>query len=264
MATKKAPIKTAATKSGKSSARVASKLQPSRASTALIDDLVAGNRVLAQYGVVDAFGHISARHDKDPNRYLISCSRAPEIVKADDILEFDLDSNALNNKRGLTLYTERFIHGEIYKRRPDVMAIVHSHSPSIVPFGVAGVPLQAVYHMAGFLCCGIPVFDIRTKFGMTDLLVRNKEHGSELADILGDAPVALMRGHGNVVVGPSVPGAVYRAIYTEINARLQQQVRALGGTPTYLSREEGEKANLTNLAAIERPWELWKKNALGR
>ncbi|MFM9886928.1 MAG: class II aldolase/adducin family protein [Burkholderiales bacterium] len=264
MATKTASRKPAAKKSAKPGAGLASKVQRSSASTALIDDLVTGNRVLAQYGVVDAFGHISARHDKDPNRYLMSCSRAPEIVKADDILEFDLDSNALNNRRGLTLYTERFIHGEIYKRRPDVIAIVHSHSPSIVPFGVAGVPLQAVYHMAGFLCCGIPVFDIRTKFGMTDLLVRNKEHGSELADILGDAPVALMRGHGNVVVGPSVPGAVYRAIYTEINARLQQQVRALGGTPTYLSREEGEKASLTNLSAIERPWELWKKNALGR
>ena len=233
-------------------------------SKALIDDLVAGNRVLAHYGAVDAFGHISVRPEKDPNRYLISCSRAPEIVKADDILEFDLDSNALNNKKGRTLYFERSIHGEIYTRRPDVMAIVHSHSPHIVPFGVAGVPLQAVYHMAGFLCCNIPVFDIRTKFGMTDLLVRNREHGGELADILGDAPVALMRGHGNVVVGPSIPGVVYRAIYTEINAKLQQQVRALGGTPTYLSREEGEKATLTNLAAIERPWELWKKAAMGK
>ncbi|MSQ21347.1 MAG: class II aldolase/adducin family protein [Betaproteobacteria bacterium] len=252
----------------KSGAKQFAKKPTARASNgpskALIDDLVAGNRVLAQYGVVDAFGHISVRHDKDPNRYLISCSRAPEIVKADDILEFDLDSNALNNKLGRTLYTERFIHGEIYKRRPDVMAIVHSHSPHIVPFGVAGVPLQAVYHMAGFLCCNIPVFDIRTKFGMTDLLVRNRDHGSDLADILGDAPVALMRGHGNVVVGPSIPGVVYRAIYTEINAKLQQQVRALGGTPTYLSREEGEKATLTNFSAIERPWELWKKAAMAK
>lgn len=263
MATKAGTRKSAGNPPGRKSAvRGAGKQQS--ASAALIDDLVAGNRVLAQYGVVDAFGHISARHDKDPNRYLISCSRAPEIVKADDILEFDLDSNALNNRRGLTLYTERFIHGEIYKRRPDVMSIVHSHSPSIVPFGVAGVPLQAVYHMAGFLCCGIPVFDIRTKFGMTDMLVRNQDHGRELAQILGEAPVALMRGHGNVVVGVSVPSAVYRAIYTEINARLQQQVRALGGTPTYLAPEEGEKANLTNLAAIARPWELWKKAAMAK
>lgn len=242
-------------------ATVARGKQRGSASAALIEDLVAANRILSQYGVVDAFGHISVRSDADPSRYLISVSRAPEIVKASDIVEFDLDSNPVRpDKR--TFYTERYIHGQIYRSRPDVMSVIHSHSPSIVPFGVAGVPLQAVYHMSGFLCCGVPVFDIRSKFGMTDMLVRNNEHGAELARILGDKPVALMRGHGNVVVGSSIPVAVYRAIYTEINAKLQQQVRALGGTPTYLAPEEGAQADANNQRAIERPWELWKKNAL--
>lgn len=248
-----------ASKTGKSGGRA--KGRESKTSAALIEDLVAANRILTQYGVLDAFGHISVRSDADPNRYLISVSRAPEIVQARDIVEFDLDSNPVRpDKR--TFYTERYIHGQIYQSRPDVMSVIHSHSPSIVPFGVAGVPLQSVYHMAGFLCCGVPVFDIRTRFGMTDMLVRNNEHGQELARILGDKPVALMRGHGNVVVGPSIPVAVYRAIYTEVNAKLQQQVRALGGTPTYLAVEEGTQADANNQRAIERPWELWKKNAM--
>lgn len=244
-------------------AKPAGAKRTAKTSAALIEDLVAANRILTQNGVLDAFGHISVRSDADPNRYLISVSRAPEIVAPRDIVEFDLDSNPIRpDKR--TFYTERFIHGQIYKSRPDVMSVIHSHSPSIVPFGVAGVPLQSVYHMAGFLCCGVPVFDIRTKFGMTDMLVRNNQHGEELARILGDKPVALMRGHGNVVVGSSIPVAVYRAIYTEINAKLQQQVRALGGTPTYLAVEEGTQADANNQRAIERPWELWKKNAMGR
>jgi len=252
-----------ATKKSTGTKRTGARGRAMSASRALIEDLVAGNRILAQYGVVDAFGHISVRSDRDPNRYLISVSRAPEIVVANDIIECDLDSNPVRaDKR--TLYTERYIHGEVYKRRPDVMAVVHSHSPSIIPFGVAGVPLQAVYHMAGFLCCGVPIFDIRKKFGMTDLLVRNAEQGKALADVLGDKPVALMRGHGNVVAGPTIPAVVYRAIYTEINARLQQQVIALGGKPTYLTEEEGDKTNLTQIASIGRPWELWKKKALAR
>jgi ribulose-5-phosphate 4-epimerase/fuculose-1-phosphate aldolase len=252
--------KTAAAKRASATQRTSSRLS---ASKGLIEDLVAANRVLAQHGVVDAFGHISARSDRDPQRYLISVSRAPEIVTAADIVEFDLDSNPIRpDKR--PFYTERFIHGQVYKSRPEVQSVVHSHSPSIVPFGVAGVPLQAVYHMAGFLCCGVPIFDIREKFGMTDMLVRNNDQGRALAEVLGERPVALMRGHGNVVAGTSIPVAVYRAIYTEVNAKLQQQVRGLGGTPIYLAAEEGALSDANNQRAIARPWELWKKNALRR
>lgn len=230
---------------------------------AAIEDLVAASRILAMHEVLDAFGHVSLRHPAAPDRYLMSRSLAPELVTADDILEYDLDSNAIDPK-GRKLFIERFIHGEIYKHRPDVNAVVHSHSPSIVPFGITGVALEPVYHMSGFLHPGVPTYDIRDDAGDSDMLIREPYLGAALARKLGAKPVALMRGHGNVVVGTDVRQAVYRAIYTETNARLQLQARLLGGTPVYLTRGEGEKAEASNLGVIERPWELWKRKALGR
>src|SRR5690242_20878680 len=146
----------------------------------LLDDLVAANRILAAEGVVDAYGHVSARHGRNPNRYFLARSIAPELVNAADILEFDLDSNALDSK-GRALYLERFIHGEIYRARPDVNAVVHCHTPSLIPFGVTGVPLQPVFGLAGFISEGVPVFDTRKVAGMTDLLVRNPALGRALA-----------------------------------------------------------------------------------
>ncbi|MBI2316518.1 MAG: class II aldolase/adducin family protein [Betaproteobacteria bacterium] len=229
---------------------------------ALIDDLVAASRILAIQGVLDAYGHVSMRHPANPGRYLMSRSLAPELVTASDILEYDLDSNPVDPHAPLA-FLERFIHGEIYKARPEVNAVVHSHSPSVVPFGVSSVPLRPIYHMSSFLHPGVPVFEIREAAGMTDLLVRNPELGAALARSLGERPVALMRGHGNVVVAKSVPLAVFRAIYTEVNARLQTQAIGLGGSVTYLAPEEGRKSEATNAGTIARPWELWKRRALG-
>ena len=227
----------------------------------LIEDLVAANRILADQGVVDGYGHVSARHDRDPSRYLLARSMAPELVTAADIMEYDLDSNAVD-ARGRTGYLERFIHGEIYKARPDVQAIVHNHSPSVIPFGVSGVQLRPLYHMSAFLGGGVPVFDIRKASGQaTDMLVRDAALGRALAQALGARPVALMRGHGCVVVASSLPIVVFRSVYTEMNARLQAQAMALGPV-TYLDDDEAKKAEASVGGTIPRPWELWKKKAM--
>jgi HCOMODA/2-hydroxy-3-carboxy-muconic semialdehyde decarboxylase len=224
---------------------------------ALIDDIVTGSRVLADFGVLDGFGHVSARHPSNPNHFLMARSLAPALVTADDIMEFDLDGNAVD-ARGRSVFLERFIHSEIYKARADVMAVVHTHSPGVVPFTVSPVPLRPVYHNSAFLAAGAPVWDIRQDFGETDMLVRNASIGKTLALALGDKPVVLMRGHGDVAVGPSVKAAVFRAYYTDVNARLQAQAIALGGEPNYLTPGEGTKADATNLVVIDRIWNLWK------
>jgi HCOMODA/2-hydroxy-3-carboxy-muconic semialdehyde decarboxylase len=230
---------------------------------ALIDDLVAASRILVDQGVLDGYGHVSMRHPGNPNRYLMARSLAPELVTAADIMEFDLDSNPVD-ARGRTLFLERFIHGEIYKARPDVNAVVHSHSPSVIPFGVTGVPLRPIYHMSAFLYPGVPVFDIRAGGEITDMLVRNAVLGHALAVTLGDKPVALMRGHGSVTVGPSIPLTVFRSVYTELNAKLQMQAIGLGGTITYLDPEEARKAEASNSGTVGRPWELWRRKAMAR
>ncbi|MBL8384452.1 MAG: class II aldolase/adducin family protein [Burkholderiales bacterium] len=224
----------------------------------VVADLVAANRILARHGVLDGFGHVSARHPDDPARYLLSRSRAPELVEAGDIMVFDLDSNALGGD-ARTPYLERFIHGEIYRARPDVHAVVHSHSPSVIPFAASSVRLRPIYHMSGFLSGATRVFDIRHRFGCTDMLVRNRDHGAALAAELGDAGAVLMRGHGFVACGLSIPVAVYRAVYTEKNADLQQRAIALGGEVTYLDEDEARLAEATNRGVVGRPWELWKR-----
>jgi len=231
---------------------------------ALIDDLVAANRILADQGVVDGYGHVSLRHPADPQRYLMSRSIAPELVTAGDVMEYDLDSTAVD-ARGRTSYLERFIHGEIYRVRSDVKAVVHNHSPSVIPFGVSTAPLRPLYHMSAFLGGGVPVFDIKVAAGQpTDMLVRTPALGRALAQTLGDRPVALMRGHGAVVVGDSLPRVVFRSVYTEVNARLQAQAMALGGPVTYLDDEEARRADASVGGTVPRPWELWKKKALPR
>jgi ribulose-5-phosphate 4-epimerase/fuculose-1-phosphate aldolase len=229
---------------------------------ALIEDLVAANRILYDQGVVDGFGHVSVRHDKDPDRYLMSRNLAPALVTAEDILEYDLDSNPVD-ARGRALFLERFIHGEIYKARPDIRAVVHSHSPGIIPFSVTSGSLRPIYHMAGFLGVGAPVFDIRNENGMTNMLVTNGTIGHQLALTLGNNAVALMRGHGSVTVGNSLRQVVFRAVYTEVNARLAADALRLGPV-TFLSPEEAAKAAETIDGQSGRPWELWKKKALGR
>jgi len=222
------------------------------------EDLVAANRILAHHGVLDAYGHVSARHPGDPGRFLISRSRAPELVTAADLMVLDLDGNPADGDKRQP-YLERFIHSEIYRVRPDAMAIVHSHAPAVIPFAASSVTLRPIYHMAGFLGRGAPVFDIRSRFGPTDLLVRNHDHGRALAETLGESDVALMRGHGYVTVAATIPMAVYRAVYTQLNAALQQQAIALGGTVTYLVPEEATLTVPVQTATIMRPWELWKR-----
>lgn len=229
---------------------------------ALVEDLVAANRILVDQGVLDGYGHVSVRYDRDPSRYLMSRSIAPELVTAVDIMEYDLDSVAVE-PRGRGLYLERFIHGEIYKARPDVKAVVHHHSPSVIPFGVTPQALRPVYHMAAFLGEGAPVFEIRTFGGMTDMLIRTPALGRALAQTLGAHSALLMRGHGGVVVGSTIPHAVARSVYMEVNAKLQRQALALGPV-TYLDPEEVKKFEAMFSGTYPRPWELWKKRALAR
>ena len=229
---------------------------------AVIENLVAASRILADQGVVDAFCHVSIRHPANPNRYLMSRAIAPALVTADDIMEFDLDSNPVD-QRGRGMFIERFIHGEVYKARPDVNAVVHSHSPGVIPFGVTQVPMRPVMHTGSFLYVGVPVWEIRKAGGTTDMLVRNPELGKSLAETLGDKPVALMRGHGDVVVGPTVQRAVIRAVYTEVNARLQTIALSLGGPITYISAEEGALRDQAG-GDESRAWDLWKAKAMGK
>ena len=227
---------------------------------ALLGDIVIGSRVLADFGVLDGFGHVSARHPTNPNHFLMSRS-LPALVSADDIMEFDLDGNPVD-ARGRTVFLERFIHSEIYKARPDVMSVVHTHSPGVIPFSVTKVPLRAMFHNPSFLAVGVPVWDIRKDFGETDMLVSNPALGKSLAQTLGDKPVVLMRGHGDVTVGPSVKMAVFRAYYTDVNARLQSQAIALGGEVNYLTPGEGEKADKVNFIVLDRIWNLWRMRIL--
>lgn len=236
---------------------------PTAALAAAIDDVVVANRILAMHGVLDAFGHVSVRHPDAPGRFVLARSMAPEMVTADDLLVFDLDSNPLGGDPRKP-YLERFIHGAVYKARPDVMAVVHSHSPSIIPFAASSVRLRPIYHMASFLGQGAPVFDIRQHCGCTDMLVRNNDQGAALARTLGASNVSLMRGHGFITTGTSVPMAVYRAIYAETNAALQQKAIGLGGELTYLEADEAAAADATNMGVLDKPWDLWKKKAVAQ
>jgi len=228
----------------------------------LIEDLVAAYRILAQHGVLDGFGHVSARHNRAANRFIMSRALAPQLVTAKDLIEFDLDGNPVD-AQGLPLYLERFIHAEIYRARPDVGAVVHSHAPSLVAFGVTTVPLRPVCHMASFIGRAVPIFDIRNSFGLTDMLVSDSAKGRALAEALGNSSVVLMRGHGVAVVGKTIPMVVGRSIYLDLNAKIQQQALALGGTINYLDPQEAQKmVDAGENRSYERPWELWKAKAL--
>ena len=228
----------------------------------LIADLVDANRILADQGIVDAFGHVSARHDARAGRFLMARNLAPGQVTEADIVEYEVDSGEAVRPDPPWLYLERWIHSEIYKARPDVMAVVHNHSPAVLPFAIArGARLQPVCHMSGFLGSGTPLFEIRDHAGEgSDLLIRNRPLGAALAQTLGAARVVLMRGHGCTVVAESVRVAVYRAVYTELNARLQLQATMLGEVQA-LTPGEAEATQATNEGQVERPWNLWRERA---
>jgi len=232
----------------------------SPASKAAIEDLVDANHILADQGVVDGFGHISARHPDDPTQYLLAKAVAPEQVTAADIMAFDLDSEPID-ARGRMPYRERFIHGEIYKARPDVNAVINAHSPWILSFAANSIPLRPIHNKAAFLAPATPIFDLRDRFGATDMLLTTPEQGAALAQALGTSAVVLLRGHGHVAVGPSVKVAVFRAYYAEFNARLQARAMALPGSTIYIEGEEAEKADRTMQQVDERPWALWRSAA---
>lgn len=227
-----------------------------------IADLAAASRILFNQGVVDGYGHVSIRHPHAPDRFLMSRAMAPALVTPADIIEYDLDSNPCNAK-GCGSFYERYIHGEVYKARPDINCVVHSHSPSIIPFGLVDVPMQAMFHNAAFIAAGVPVFDIRVKFGATNMLCGDTPKGVALAEILGDKDIVLMRAHGVVATGPTLQLAVFRAVYTEINARIQHWTMALGAgaAPAALDAEEGRLADVVNETAAMRAWEFWRSQA---
>jgi len=227
-----------------------------------VEDLVAAYRILAEQGVIDAYGHVSVRSASDPRRYLLARSVAPELVTHGDILEYDLDSNPID-PRGRESVRERFIHGEIYKARSEVNAVVHNHSPSVVPFSVTAVAMRPLFHMAAFVGQGVPNFEIRDAEKGTDLLVKTPYLGQALAKTLGRSPAALMRGHGSVTVGETLPRAVGRSIYLELSARMQLQAMTIagpGGKIVYL--DEAEIRASVPVQDYNRAWPMWRAKAL--
>jgi len=224
-------------------------------------DVVIANRILAHEGVVDAYGHVSVRHPLDPTRYLLSRSRAPELVERGDIVEFDLEGKSVGGDTRAP-YLERFIHGAIYEARPDVQAVVHAHAEAVLPFTISATPLRPVVHMASFIGARIPVWDIRDNFGDTNLLVVKTAQGRDLARGLGGERVALMRGHGFVAAGRSLPEAVRIGVYMPVNARVLLDALRLGEVRA-LSRGEIEAhaSMKPDDPAMWRAWEYWAVRA---
>jgi HCOMODA/2-hydroxy-3-carboxy-muconic semialdehyde decarboxylase len=219
--------------------------------------LVQANHILAHKHIVDGFGHVSARHPEHPDRFLISRSMAPALVRAEDIMTLDLSGEPCDGDRRKA-FVERFIHAAIYKARPDVGSVVHSHSPTVIPFGIVpGTPLRPTCHMAGFLIDQAPVFEIREVAGeASDMLIRTPDIAASLAERLGMNAVVLMRGHGSTAVGSDIRVAVFRAIYLEVNARIQIDAMHLGPV-TYLNAAEAANVDALNAVQVDRAWDLW-------
>jgi ribulose-5-phosphate 4-epimerase/fuculose-1-phosphate aldolase len=236
----------------------------------LLDDLVVANRILANENILDGLGHVSVRSLTNPNHFFQSRDLAPGLVTAADILEYDLDGNPVNPK-GPASVRERFIHGAIYKARPDVKSVVHSHMPSVLPFTDVTTPLRPMYHMAAFLVPGVPVYEIRNVQGHVGMLVDDNTSGDALAKTLGDKTVALLRGHGAAIVGSSIPDAVSSAIFLDVNARVQSQAVALGGNIHYLTQadlapptpNQQPSAIPGSQGYYPRSWPIWKAKAMG-
>jgi HCOMODA/2-hydroxy-3-carboxy-muconic semialdehyde decarboxylase len=227
----------------------------------LFDDLVAANRILAEHGVIDAYGHVSIRSPDNPGRFFLARAIAPETVQPEDILEYDLESQPLE-PRGRDSVNERFIHSEIYRARPDVMSVVHTHSPSVIPFSVTGVRMRALFHMASFIGEGLPNFEIRKVKKGSDLLVRDPRLGKALAKTLAAKPAVLMRGHGSAVTGENLQRAVGRSVYMEMSARMQLQALLLSRNITFLDAAEVKAS--APVQDYKRAWPLWREKALAK
>jgi ribulose-5-phosphate 4-epimerase/fuculose-1-phosphate aldolase len=229
----------------------------------LAQQLAVANRILVAQSVLDTFGHVSVRDSLHKDRFLLARNMAPGAVRAEDIIAYDLDSKPID-AGGRSSYLERFIHGEIYRTHPEVNAVVHSHSASIIPFGTTDVPLKPIYHMASFLGAGAPIFEIREAGGdATDLLISNNALGKALAAKLGNAPVMLLRGHGDVAVGTSLRQAIFRAVFAEVNAKIAAQALLIGrGHANFLNEGESMAAAKTIDSQVARALELWESEAL--
>ncbi len=228
----------------------------------LLRDLVVANRILSHEDVVDAYGHISVRHPDNPKRFFMSRSRAPELVERHDLIEFDLRGEPVADKR--QPYLERFIHAAILEARPDVTAVVHALAEDTLPFGLVATPLQPVIHSGSFIGGKVPVWDIRDKFGDTNLLVTNMAQGRDLAKCMGPGNVALMRGHGFAAAARSIIEVVRLSVYLPRNARVQMNATKLGGRPKPLSKGEiAARAAGYKPHAPEtwRAWEYWASRA---
>jgi HCOMODA/2-hydroxy-3-carboxy-muconic semialdehyde decarboxylase len=223
-----------------------------------LDEVALANRILAHENVVDGFGHVSVRDPRDATRYLLARSMAPALVTSADILTYSIATDEPIDAQGRVSYLERFIHGGIYRARPDLNAVVHSHTQSVIPFGVSQVPLRPIFHMAAFLGGNVPIFEIRETAGdATNLLVSSQVLGDALARTLGASNVALMRGHGMVAVAGTLHEAVFRAYYTGRDAEIESEALRLGN-PTFLSPGEAKAATATQAGLVDRSWELWK------
>ena len=226
----------------------------------LLSDLVIANRILADQGVVDGYGHVSVRNPANPNHFYISRWLAPDLVTESDIVELDLDCNPVNGDKR-KLYSERWIHSEMYRARPDVKSIVHTHAPTVVLMGVTGEPVVPIYHMTGFIGSGLPTFDIRKSFGMTNMLISDAARGKALAQSIGDKAAVLMRGHGGVTVGTNLSHSVGRSVYLKINSEMQLQV--LGRKIETLAPEEARLAEAGN-QEFPKDWDLWKRKVMSK
>jgi ribulose-5-phosphate 4-epimerase/fuculose-1-phosphate aldolase len=223
----------------------------------LLYDLATANRVVANEGVLDAFGHISIRHPTNLGRYFLSCSRSPELVEVDDLLEYDLNSQPITSPKH-SMYLERVIHGEIYKARPDVMAVCHHHSPAVLPYSISGERLVPVFHLGGVLGHKVPFWDQRDEFGDTNMLVQKPDEGASLARSLGQSMVVLMSRHGATVVARSLQELVFRTIYSARNAEYQTQAKLIGNVTALSAGEVDLIGSLSEQpGALSRAWEYW-------
>ncbi len=227
--------------------------EPPQELATLREDLVTANHILFDQGVVDGYGHVSVRHPGNPNHFLISRWLAPDMVTDGDILEVDFDCKIVGPEKA-RLYSEVFMHGEIYRARPDVKSIVHTHAPAVILMGISGEPLMPMYQMTGYMGSGVPLFDIRKAVGMTNMLISDPVRAKALAQTLADKPAILLRGHGGVVTGSSLAQAVGRSVYMRVNAELQVQV--LGKKMIYLAPEEAKLASDND---YPKDWEMWKR-----
>jgi ribulose-5-phosphate 4-epimerase/fuculose-1-phosphate aldolase len=227
----------------------------------VLHDLAVANRILAHQGVVDAYGHVSVRHPTKNDRFFLSRSRSPELVTKDDLLEFDLDCNPIDQK-GREIYIERPIHGGIFQARPDVKSVIHNHSLEVVPFSISKTTkLRPVFHTAASIGTEIPVWDIRTNFGDTNLLVTTLPQGHDLAKTLGKGWVSLMRGHGCAVAGTSLYDAVHTAILLQDNARVQAAAIRLGEVIELTPGEVAKAGSHGSQSRTSRAWEYWSRRA---